>query len=71
MSDTHQCPGGCGVEVGRARLACPRCWSALPADLASALSRAYRARAVRPAEHRAALKAALDWYRGRGGARPC
>jgi hypothetical protein len=62
MSD-HECPGGCGAEVPQHHLACKPCWFRLPGPLRNAINGAYRHRATNPAGHRAALGAAMRWYR--------
>jgi hypothetical protein len=62
MTAEHRCPGGCGVMVARARLACPDCWPLLPAEL--------RRRVIRGrGRDLAAISRALAWYRDhvRGG----
>ncbi len=63
MSDTHDCPGGCGGQVPRHQLACKPDWFRLPLPLRKAINAAYLARARNPTAHRAALRAAFDWYR--------
>lgn len=63
MADTHDCPGGCGARVPQHQLACKPDWYRLPAPLRRAVNDAYRRRAVDPRPHRAALRAALIWYR--------
>lgn len=62
MGAMHRCPGDCGTEVTRALLACRACWYRLPRELQGALRQAC-ARGAHTAEHRAALRDALDWYR--------
>lgn len=67
---THGCPGDCGAQVPRHRLACPPCWYRLPAPLRDEVNAAYRARRSDPRRHSLALRAALGWYRANptGGA---
>lgn len=57
---THACPGGCGAQVPRARLACKSCWYRLPAAYRAEIRAAY-GRDARA--HRDAVTAALAWYR--------
>lgn len=61
--DTHGCPGDCGAQVQRSQLACKPCWFRLPTPLRNAINSAYRHRQTNPAGHRAALSAAMRWYR--------
>lgn len=61
--DTHGCPGDCGARVPKHQLACKPCWFRLPKPLQRALNQAFQRRGQNPAAHRAALAAALDWYR--------
>jgi hypothetical protein len=65
IDDMHECPAtGCAVRVARSKLACSRHWYQLPADIRSAVWRGYRTyRSDNGAAHRAALTAALAWYR--------
>ena len=63
VSDTHDCPGGCGAQVPRHHLACPRCWSRLPAYLRDPVNAAYRTRRSNPGAHRSAVSTAVTWYR--------
>lgn len=56
----HGCPGGCGAQVPYEMLACKPCWWRLPRPYRDALNAAHRKGG--PA-HRAALAAALRWYR--------
>lgn len=63
MSDTHDCPGGCGAQVPRHQLACKPCWYRLPKPFRDAINYAYRNRAKNPTGHRAALRKAFEWYR--------
>lgn len=67
--DMHGCPGDCGALVPRRQLACKPCWFRLPAPLRNAINLAYRHRQQNPTAHRAALGAAMRWYRAnpRGG----
>lgn len=64
----HGCPG-CGTQVRRSLLACRDCWRALPAELRDAVTTAWRAVRANRADmaarfvHRAAVLAALGWYR--------
>lgn len=69
--DTHGCPGDCGARVLRHQLSCKPCWFRLPLPFRDAINSAYRHRAQNPAAHRAALGAAMRWYRANptGGAR--
>lgn len=60
--DTHGCPG-CGARVQRHQLACRDDWFRLPKPLRDAINSAYQHRERNPAAHRAALRAAMDWYR--------
>lgn len=62
MNTEHDCPGGCGRSVPRAKLACLDCWYLLPADLRRPLDRF----GGRKLEH---VSRALQWYREnvRGG----
>lgn len=57
---THTCPGCNTPGIAYHLLACKPCWWRLPASFRNALNTAHRRGG--PA-HRAALKAALDWYR--------
>jgi hypothetical protein len=58
----HACPGHCGAQVTRSKLACRNCWWRLPLPLRQAVTAAYARRAVDPSAHRAAMVAAFDWY---------
>lgn len=60
---THECPGGCGLQVARHMLSCKPCWYRLPAPLRDDVNFAYRHRSANPGEHRKALTAAFAWYR--------
>lgn len=62
-NDTHGCPGDCGAQVPKHQLACKPCWYRLPKPLRDAISSAWRHRQQNPAAHRAALGAAMRWYR--------
>jgi hypothetical protein len=64
--DTHGCPG-CGAPVARHQLACKPDWYRLPKPLRDAINSAYRHRERNPAAHRAALGAAMRWYRANPG----
>lgn len=57
---THTCPSCRKPGVARELLACRPCWYRLPKPYRDALNAAHRRGG--PA-HRAALKAALHWYR--------
>ncbi len=61
--DTHGCPGDCGARVQRSQLACKPCWFRLPQAYRNAISSAYKRRSQHPTAHRAALAAAMRWYR--------
>lgn len=61
--DEHGCPGDCGAMVPRHQLSCKPCWFRLPSPLRNAVNNAYRHRASNPTPHRAALAAAMRWYR--------
>lgn len=69
--DQHDCPGGCGHRIHRARLACPQDWASLPAPLRGRITRAYGAKRLHPhdtdiaAAHRQAVTEALGIYRNR------
>ncbi len=56
----HECPGGCGRQVGRHHFACKACWYRLPADLRRPISATYRRDT---GAHLAAMADAVDWYR--------
>jgi hypothetical protein len=58
---THDCPGGCGTPVARARLACRRCWYRLPEPMRDAVNTAYHS--GDRLGHRRAVAAASTWYR--------
>lgn len=60
---THICPGCGKTGIARSRLACVPCWGRLPQDLRDAVWRGWKVRAVYPMQHRAAVVAAMDWYR--------
>ncbi len=67
---THRCPG-CNVPgVVRSRLACKPCWYRLPADLRNAVNGSFYHRQRNPAAHRAAVFAAMTWYREHRQATP-
>lgn len=59
MSETHDCPCGCGAPVPRHRFACRQGWYALPARLRSRISGSYL---IDPDEHAKAMAEALRWY---------
>jgi len=60
MADrTHACPGKCGAQVARHRLACPADWARLPYDLQRAVTANYRRN---PSAHFAAVRDAIEWY---------
>ena len=61
--DTHGCPGDCGAQVPRHQLACKPCWFRLPDALRRAINGAFKRRVTEPAAHRAALAAAVRWYK--------
>lgn len=52
----HDCPGGCGRPVPRGLLACPACWSLLPAEMRRRVLHA-RGRDL------TLISEALTWYR--------
>lgn len=60
---THDCPGGCGAQVPRHRLACESDWFRLPAVLRNEITYAYRRRTKEPSLHRRLLREAFLWYR--------
>jgi hypothetical protein len=62
MSD-HTCPGCDAAGVPQHQLSCKPCWFRLPEALRRAINGAWRRRAAEPAAHRAALGAAVRWYR--------
>lgn len=60
MADrTHACPGKCGQQITRSRLACPTDWARLPHDLRCAVTDNYRRN---PDAHFAAVRDAVEWY---------
>lgn len=69
--DRHDCPGGCGRRIHRARLACPQDWASLPAPLRGRINRAYTAKRLYPhdldivAAYRQAVGEALSIFRDR------
>jgi hypothetical protein len=56
---THACPGKCGAQIARNKLACPADWFRLPGDLRQAVTDNYRRN---PDAHFAAVRDAVDWY---------
>jgi hypothetical protein len=60
---THTCPGCKAPNVPQHQLSCKPCWFRLPAPLRAATNAAYHRRLANPAPHRAALAAAMRWYR--------
>lgn len=62
MSDTHDCPGGCGAQVPRHQLACKPCWFRLPKPIRDDINAGYRKRTADPGPHRRAMRVAFLWY---------
>lgn len=60
MTDSHECPGGCGRPVAHHRFACSYCWSRLPADLQTPITQNYGGDRLAHAE---AMMDAVRWYR--------
>lgn len=59
----HTCPGCDAPGVPHHQLACKPCWFRLPSPLRNAVNGSYRQRSSNPTPHRAALSAAMRWYR--------
>lgn len=60
MADrTHACPGKCGAQIPRHRLACNVDWSRLPAKIRLQVTSNYRRN---PDAHFAAVRDAVEWY---------
>ncbi|WP_367128276.1 hypothetical protein [Saccharothrix sp. HUAS TT1] len=66
---THDCPGGCGQQVGHRHFACSSCWFRLPAPLRRAIRQHYAAGRVQA--HAEAMAAAHRWYRDNPRTCPC
>jgi hypothetical protein len=62
-AQVHDCPGCEAPGVPQHQLSCKPCWFRLPSPLRNAVNGAYRQRATNPTAHRAALGAAMRWYR--------
>lgn len=60
---THLCPGRCGRDIPQHLLACRDDWRALPYGIRERVTTAYEHRLRHPDRHRAALVAALTWFR--------
>lgn len=63
ISLLHACPGDCGKQVPRHKLACKPCWFRVPVEVRQLVTRAFVGRHDHPAEHRAAVLAAMAWLR--------
>jgi hypothetical protein len=59
---THNCPGGCGLQVARHLPACRPRWRRLPNPRRDAVNGSYHGRLADPGPHRRALAAAFEWY---------
>ena len=60
MADrTPACPGKCGTQIPRSKLACPADWARLPWNLRCAVTDNYRRN---PDAHFAAVRDAVEWY---------
>ncbi len=62
-SDTHDCPGGCGLQVPDRLFAEAVCWFRLPHRIRAAIVRAYRFRGREPMAHLRAMGEARTWFR--------
>lgn len=60
-STTHECPGGCGSQVGNGMLACKADWFRLPHALRAAVWRGWND--ANRQGHARAVTDALEWYR--------
>jgi hypothetical protein len=65
----HKCPGGCGLMVAYARLACPRCWGRLPQPLRAAVTSGWARKGTDPLRHIRAVRAAMAWFTAERGDR--
>lgn len=61
VSDTHDCPCGCGGQVPRRMFACKPGWFRLPKEIRDRIWSAHRAGLA--GKHRDAMAAAMIWYR--------
>lgn len=59
----HNCPGGCGAQVGFDMFACKEDWFRLPEALRKAINCAAARAKQYPGAHRAAILAGHRWFR--------
>lgn len=59
VTDTHDCPAGCGLQVPRSQFACRSDWYRLPAGMREAITTNYR---VDFGAHMEAMIEAQTWY---------
>ena len=60
VTDTHDCPAGCGLRVPRRHYACRVDWYRLPWEVRERILAAYRGGLA--GEHIAAMDAAQVWF---------
>lgn len=65
-TNTHACPGNCGVRVPNHLYACRVDWYRLPKEIRSAIWGTAKLSLLAPGR-RAALEAAREWYRDNPG----
>ncbi|MCA1693510.1 MAG: hypothetical protein LC749_01580 [Actinobacteria bacterium] len=60
VTDTHDCPAGCGAQVPRHQFACRTDWFRLPKPYRDAIWQGYRKSGS--GEHLDAMGDAIRWY---------